>query len=76
MTTDPRDIAAERLDEIASELEQAAAHCRVAATHYRARVVPRAAAHSWAAFGHVQRGNRALSELAEEHAARSIPSAE
>lgn len=69
--TDPRDLAAGRLDDIAAELERAAAHCRVAAAHYRARVVPRAAAHAWAAFGHVQRGRRALSELAEEHAAHS-----
>jgi hypothetical protein len=74
--TDSRDQAAERLDEIAAELEQAAAHCRVAATHYRERVVPRAAAHAWAAFGHVQRGNSALIEMAEEHAAHAIPSAE
>jgi aspartate/glutamate racemase len=65
--TDSRDQAAERLDEIAAELEQAAAHCRV---------VPRAAAHAWAAFGHVQRGNSALIEMAEAHAAHAIPSAE
>jgi hypothetical protein len=74
--TDSRDLAAERLDEIAAELERAAAHCRVAATQYRARVIPRAAAHAWAAFGHVQRGGRALTDLAEEHAAHAIPSAE
>ena len=73
---DSRDLAAARLGDIAAELEQAAAHCRVAATHYRLRVVPRAAAHAWAAFGHVQRGTRALTELAEEHAAHSVPSAE
>jgi hypothetical protein len=76
MTIDRRDVAAERLDEIAAELEQAAAHCRVAATHYRARVVPRAAAHAWAAFGHLHHSTHALTELAEEHAAHSIPSAE
>ncbi|HEX7103705.1 MAG TPA: hypothetical protein VF201_13755 [Nitrolancea sp.] len=73
---DPRDLAAERLDEIAAELEQAAAHCRVAATHYRERVVPRAAAHAWAAFGHVHRGNDALMDLAVEHANHSVPNAE
>lgn len=74
--TDSRDQAADRLDEIADELEQAAAHCRVAATHYRQRVVPRAAAHAWAAFGHLQRSQRALTELAESHAAHSVASAE
>jgi len=73
---DPRDLAAERLDDIATELERAAAHCRVAATHYREWVIPRAAAHSWAAFGHIQRGNRSLMELAEEHAKHSEPNAE
>jgi len=74
--TDPRDVAATRLEEIAAELERAAQHCRVAAEHYRERNVPRAAAHAWAAQGHIQRGNADLMRLAEEHADRSIPSAE
>ena len=72
--SDPRDIAAERLEEIAAELERAAQHCRVAAQHYRERNVPRAAAHAWAAQGHIHHGTGALLELAEEHATRSIPS--
>ena len=47
----------------AEELEQAARHCRTAAQHFRDREIPRAAAHAWAAFGHMQ--------IAEELARRS-----
>lgn len=74
--TDPRDVAADQLEEIAVELERAAQHCRVAAQHYRERNVPRAAAHAWAAQGHVHHGTQALLQLSEEHAARSVPSTE
>ncbi|HEX3722841.1 MAG TPA: hypothetical protein VHV31_08620 [Nitrolancea sp.] len=74
--TDSRDVAAEQLEEIATELERAAQHCRVAATHYRERNVPRAAAHAWAAQGHVHHGNGALLRLAEEHAAHAVPRAD
>jgi hypothetical protein len=34
-------------DEAAAELEQALAHCRVAAQHFRDNLVPRGAAHAW-----------------------------
>ena len=74
--TDPRGAAADRLEEIAAELDLAAQHCCVAAQHYRERDVPRAAAHAWAAQGHVHHGTTALFQLAEEHAARSVPSTE
>ncbi len=74
--TDPRDEAAERLEAIAAELERAAQHCRVAAQHYRDRMIPRAAAHAWAAHGHLHHSTTDLDALAELHASKSIPSAE
>ncbi len=72
---DSRDEAAEKLDAIATELERAAAHCRVAAQHYRDRLIPRAAAHAWAAHGHVHHSMAELNGLAEEHARHAVPDA-
>lgn len=68
---DPRDQAATELERLAAELERAADHCRVAAQHYREREIPRAAAHSWAAYGHLIRTQRSLHDLAEHHAGKS-----
>ncbi|MGA7671903.1 MAG: hypothetical protein WBW04_15855 [Nitrolancea sp.] len=74
--SDPRDEAAEKLDVLAEELERAAQHCRVAAQHYRDRLIPRAAAHAWAAHGHIHRISTALDGLAESHADHSVPQAD
>lgn len=68
---DPRDDLAEQFESVAKELERAAEHCRVAAQHYRERNVPRAAAHAWAAFGHVHHSSAELHAAAEAHAAKS-----
>ena len=65
------EATAKLYDEAAGELEQAVAHCRVAAGHFRAGEIPRGAAHAWAAFGHVLAGREALEAQAREHAARS-----
>src|SRR4051812_11610329 len=53
VTDQPLEEAAVLYEATAAELELAARHCRTAARHFRAREVPRAAAHAWAAFGHV-----------------------
>jgi hypothetical protein len=73
-------MSAERLEEAArlyessaEELEQAARHCRTAALHFRDREIPRAAAHAWAAFGHLRRAQDALEAQARTHAQRSVP---
>ena len=73
---DPRDEAAEKFEAIADELERAAQHCRVAAQHYRDRLIPRAAAHAWAAYGHLHHSSDELDRLAQIHASRSVPRAE
>ena len=57
----------------ADELERAAAHSRVAATHFRNGEIPRGAAHAWAAHGHVLAAQERLGEQARTHAARSNP---
>ena len=63
-------------DAAAADLEQAVAHCRVAAQHFRKNEVPRGAAHAWAARGHVLDAHARLDEQAREHAARSVPQAD
>ena len=65
--------AAALYDAAAEELERAAAHCRVAGTHFRNREVPRGAAHAWAAHGHLLEAQVPLGEQARTHAARSTP---
>ena len=63
-------------DEVASELERALEHCRVAARHFRDELVPRGAAHAWAARGHLLNAEALLDEQAREHASRSVPRAD
>jgi hypothetical protein len=63
--------AAKLYDAAAEELEQAVAHCRTAARHFREGVVPRAAAHAWAAFGHLKTAEESLEAQARTHAERS-----
>jgi hypothetical protein len=63
--------AARLYDEAADELERAAAHCKVAARHFREGVVPRGAAHAWAAVGHMREAEGRLDEQAKTHASRS-----
>jgi hypothetical protein len=69
------DAAAELYEEIAAELERAAAHANVAAQHLRDENVPRAAAHAWALRGHLLEAEARLDEQAREHARRSEPQA-
>ncbi|MDQ3855758.1 MAG: hypothetical protein M3281_05105 [Chloroflexota bacterium] len=72
---DPRDAAAQRFEAIAKELDLAAGHWRVTAARYRERDVPRAAAHAWAAYGHLHRAQAALHEMADLHASMALPPA-
>jgi hypothetical protein len=67
------EAAAKVYDSAAEELEQAAAHCRTAARHFRDGVIPRAAAHAWAAFGHAKAAEESLEAQARTHAERSNP---
>ena len=63
---------AEAYDEIAAELEQALAHVRVAAEYYRNELIPRGAAHAWAAHGHLLAARKRLEAQARDHAANSV----
>jgi 1-aminocyclopropane-1-carboxylate deaminase/D-cysteine desulfhydrase-like pyridoxal-dependent ACC family enzyme len=66
--------AAARLYEAAAEeLEQAAKHCRTAAQHFRDELVPRGAAHAWAALGHIRAAEESLDAQARTHAQKSNP---
>lgn len=69
------DGVAEVYDRIAVELEQALAHVRVAAAHYRNELVPRGAAHAWAARGHLLSAQEQLDAQAIDHAANSVADA-
>jgi hypothetical protein len=62
--------------EAAGELQLAAEHCLVASRHFSEGVVPRGAAHAWAARGHVLNAEALLDEQAREHASRSVPQAD
>jgi hypothetical protein len=67
------EAAAALFDRAAEELDQAARHCRTAASHMREREVPRGAAHAWAAHGHLLRAGTLLEEQARIHAQKSNP---
>lgn len=71
--SDATDAAARAYADAADELQRAAEHCRVAAQHYRDELIPRGAAHAWAAHGHVVSAQALLDEQARVHASRSIP---
>jgi len=71
--SDALEAAAAACDEVAHELEQALAHVRVAAEHYRQGAAPRGAAHAWAAHGHLLEATERLGTQAREHARRSVP---
>jgi hypothetical protein len=63
--------AARLYDEAAAELDRAARHCEVAARHFREGVVPRGAAHAWAAVGHIHEAEARLDQQARTHATHS-----
>jgi hypothetical protein len=67
------EVAARLFDDAADELEQAARHCRTAATHMRGGEVPRGAAHAWAAVGHLEVAQDRLRDQARMHARKSNP---
>jgi hypothetical protein len=75
MANDRRETAAKLYDEAAKELEQAAAHARVAARHFRDGEIPRGGAHAWATRGHMLAAQQALDEQALEHRLHSRPQA-
>ena len=69
------DATARLYDEAADELRRAHEHCRVAAQHFRDELVPRGAAHAWAARGHLLKAEELLDAQAREHAEHSVPDA-
>jgi hypothetical protein len=71
--SDRLERAAAVYDEVVAELEQAAAHARTAAQHFRDENVPRGAAHAWAARGHLLEAQERLDAQAREHARHSRP---
>lgn len=71
--SDRLDATARLFDEVATELERAAAHAAVAAQHFRDANVPRGSAHAWAVHGHVLEVQARLAEQAREHARLSLP---
>jgi hypothetical protein len=67
------EVAAERCEFAAQELERAALHLRTSAQHFREREVPRACAHLFAAQGHMLEGQAVINERAIVQAAKSNP---
>src|SRR5215204_1434052 len=73
MTETALEEAALIYEAAAAELDQAESHCRTAAHHFRESEIPRAAAHAWAAFGHVRIAEDSLEDQARTHARKSKP---
>ena len=71
--SDRLDKAAELYDEVAAELERAAANAAIAAQHFRDENVPRGSAHAWAVHGHLLAVRTRMDEQAREHARLSLP---
>ena len=63
--------AARLYERAAEELRTAAAHCDTSARHLRGADVPRAAAHAWAARGHLLNAEGELDDQARTHASTS-----
>jgi len=64
---DSREAIAELFEQASIELEKAAAHCRIAATRYRAHDVPSGCAHAFASVGHISKAKTIISDNAESH---------
>ena len=58
---------------MAAEMDRGKEHCRVAQEYFPNREWARAAAHSWAAQGHLVEARERLDELAKVHASKSEP---
>jgi hypothetical protein len=70
---DTIDRALQMLEKAAEAMAQGADHCRVAQSHFKNREWARAAAHSWAALGHLVAAHQNLDALAADFASRSKP---
>jgi hypothetical protein len=73
LVADSMENAARLCEAAAADLDRAAAHCRTAAAHSREKEIPRAAAHAWAAFGHVGAAEASLEQQARTYAENSNP---
>lgn len=56
-----------KLIQVAAELENAAAHARIAADHFKSGEVPRGCAHAFATKGHMAVASETLSLVAIDH---------
>lgn len=73
MSEDMFESTASQYDRISAELEAAAAHARVAASHFRDREAPRGCAHAFSTQGHMRTAQNILDELSMIHATKSRP---
>jgi hypothetical protein len=60
-----------KLLQIAEELEKAAAHAKIAASHFKLGEVPRGCAHSFAVEGHIAMASETLTLVAKDHRLRA-----
>ena len=72
MNSSPYDPA-ELFEEVAQQLDLAAAHARTAARHFRDREYARMGAHAWAAQGHIHEAQSRLARQSRDHARVSTP---
>ena len=68
MAMNPRNEVVIEFLAAAEKLDHAAAHCRIAAEHFKGREIPRGCAHAFAAIGDIAAASAAISRNAETHA--------
>ena len=67
------EVMAQKCEALAQELELAKQHSQTMANHFRQKEVPRAAAHSLAAQGHLEKARNIFTEIAIEHSSKAQP---
>ncbi|MNJ94913.1 hypothetical protein D3C87_126170 [compost metagenome] len=63
---------AQKLLQVAEELEKSAQHARIAANHFNSGEVPKGCAHTLATEGHVHMANDLIKEVAKAHSLKAI----
>jgi len=62
---------ASELKTAADELKKAAKHCRISASHFIEKEVPRGGAHAFAAMGNISKANTIIRQRSEFHSERA-----
>ena len=73
MSQEALENVALRYEAVAAELKTAIIHLEDVATHLRTKEFPRAGAHAFSAYGHMEKADKLFIKLAKLHADKSTP---